>query len=175
MKVFAFVVFIIMFVFLLFYSSNFITEMYNQSNKSESVENVSYDEPDSTSNNDGNSSKEVQKVSNLTKENFYESINQDKLVLVDFYADWCGPCQMLSPIVDEVAGELTDVSFFRLDTDVEEDIALEYQIEYLPTLILFKNGERIDESIGLISKDELISFIASYSSQKSWHKPAKVI
>ena len=93
----------------------------------------------------------------LTNENFDELIN-DELVLVDFYADWCGPCRMLSPIVDEVMEE-NNLKVIKVNVDNHEDIAKKYGIMSIPTLIVFKNGEEQNKSIGLISKEEILEFI----------------
>ncbi len=86
-------------------------------------------------------------------------LNEKGKVLVDFYADWCGPCKMLSPVVEEVAGEKEDVSFYKINVDNAEDISREYGVMSIPTLILFENGNLINKSVGLLSKDELIKFI----------------
>ena len=84
-------------------------------------------------------------VVKLTVENFEQEVLQaEKPVLVDFYADWCGPCKMMSPIVDEIA---------------EEESAQKYRVMSIPTFIAFKNGEEADRQIGAVSKGELLSLI----------------
>ena len=93
----------------------------------------------------------------LTNENFDELVN-DELVLVDFYANWCGPCRMLSPIVDEVASE-NNLKVIKVNVDDHEDIAKKFGIMSIPTLIVFKNGEEKNKSIGLISKEQILEFI----------------
>lgn len=93
----------------------------------------------------------------LENENFDELIN-DELVLVDFYATWCGPCRMLAPIVEEVANE-ENIKLVKVDVDKHEDIAKRFGIMSIPTLILFKKGEESHKNIGLVSKEEIISWI----------------
>ena len=96
------------------------------------------------------------KISDVNEENFEaEVLNSTKRVLIDFYADWCGPCQMLSPLVDEVASENPDYKFVRIDVDTNENLANKYEILYLPTLVLIENGEEIARSIGYIEKDAI--------------------
>lgn len=100
------------------------------------------------------------KVIEVNENNFEEEVlNSEKLVLIDFYADWCEPCKMLSPIIDEVSNEKDNVKFVRIDVDTNDNLATRYQIMYMPTLIIIKNGEEIDRSIGLINKDELLKFV----------------
>lgn len=91
------------------------------------------------------------------KNNFDEEIANRK-VLVDFYADWCGPCRMLSPILDEVVEE-EKIKLVKVNVDNHEDIAKRYGIMSIPTIILFKNGEEVNKNIGLLSKEELIEFL----------------
>ncbi len=90
----------------------------------------------------------------------YREVIKEGYSLVDFYADWCGPCQMLAPIVEEVSNEISSVSFYKLNTDENTQVAIENNISSIPALGLFKDGERIDLSIGLISKEKLIDFIS---------------
>lgn len=81
-------------------------------------------------------------VLHLTKENFEsEVLKSDKKVLVDFWATWCGPCQMVSPIIEELGEELTDVKVCKVDVDKEPEISIQYNIMSIPTLIVFENGE----------------------------------
>lgn len=93
----------------------------------------------------------------LNNENFDELIN-DELVLVDFFATWCGPCRMLSPIIEEVANE-EKVKVIKVDVDKHEDIAKRFGIMSIPTVIVFKNGEEVNKNIGLVSKEEILSWI----------------
>ena len=93
-------------------------------------------------------------VKNITEQDFNKEIKEGK-VLVDCYADWCGPCKMLSPIVDELSEELTDVKFFKLNVDDNQELAQEYQIMSIPTLLIYEDGKLVNTSVGLKSKDEL--------------------
>ena len=93
----------------------------------------------------------------LINENFDELINEER-VLVDFFAEWCGPCRMLSPIIDEVATE-QNIKVVKVNVDNHEDIAKKYGIMSIPTIILFKNGEEVNKNIGLLSKEDLLEFI----------------
>lgn len=96
----------------------------------------------------------------VTAQNFDEEVlNYKGKVLVDFWAEWCGPCMMLSPIVEEVSDELDDVKFCKVNCDEARDLALEYGIMTIPNLLLFENGELKNQSIGYIEKDELVEFV----------------
>ena len=101
-------------------------------------------------------------VLKLTTENFAQEVLQsEKPVLVDFYADWCGPCKMLSPVIDELAGEVSDIKICKVNTDEADTIALKYRVMSIPTLILFKNGEVTATSVGAKSKSEVMNFMKS--------------
>ena len=88
------------------------------------------------------------------EQDFFELIN-NKLVLVDFYATWCGPCRMISPIIDKVAKETTDLMVVKVDVDKYPNIATKYGIMSIPTLKVFKNGKEEKTSIGYIEKDAI--------------------
>lgn len=96
----------------------------------------------------------------LTKDNFKrEALEAQGLVLVDFWASWCGPCRMLSPIVDQLAEERTDVKVGKVNVDEEQDLAQEYRIMTIPTLLLFKDGQRVASSVGVKSKADIVAMI----------------
>ncbi|MBQ3437533.1 MAG: thioredoxin [Fusobacterium sp.] len=96
-----------------------------------------------------------------TKENFKEEVLEAKgVVVVDFGAAWCGPCKSLLPILDEVVAEDPDKKIVKIDIDEQEELAREFKIMSVPTLLVFKNGEVIDKSVGLIQKDEVKSLFA---------------
>ena len=92
----------------------------------------------------------------ITKENFdSEVLKAEGTVLVDFWATWCGPCRMLSPIVDEVASEHPDVKVGKINVDEQPELAQQFGIMSIPTLLVFKNGEKVQESVGLIPKEKV--------------------
>ena len=96
------------------------------------------------------------------KESEFEEVvlKSDKPVVVDIWAEWCGPCKMLKPILDSLADERDDVKFVGVDADDAEDLCMKYGISNIPCLILFKNGEEVDRSIGFIQKPKLEAFIS---------------
>lgn len=92
--------------------------------------------------------------------NFLEIINQDKPVLVDFFADWCGPCKMMSPILKDVKDTLGEkVSIIKIDVDKNKPLAAKYQVRGVPTLILFKSGKQVWRQSGVVQEKELVSII----------------
>ena len=96
-------------------------------------------------------------ITTITTDNFEEEIlKSDKTALVDFYADWCGPCQMMSPIIDEISEELTDVKFGKVNIDDYPEIAANYGIMSIPTLLIFKNGELNNTFVGVTAKDKIL-------------------
>lgn len=93
---------------------------------------------------------------------FSDIINKDKLVLVDFFAEWCGPCKMMSPVLKQVKDNLGNrVSIIKIDVDKNQSLAAKYQVRGVPTLMLFKNGEQVWRQSGLLQKDDLINIITS--------------
>lgn len=96
--------------------------------------------------------------------NFSELINQDKPVLVDFYAAWCGPCKMMSPILKEVKDALKEnVAILKIDVDKNQAIAAKYQVRGVPTLILYKQGKQLWRQSGVVQKRVLVSIINNFS------------
>ena len=98
---------------------------------------------------------------NLTKQNFEEEVMRSDIpVVVDFWATWCGPCQMLAPVLSSVAEEYQNrVKVCKVNVDEAQDLAIEYGVMSIPTLIMFKNGEKVSSSVGLVSKSELKEMI----------------
>ena len=96
--------------------------------------------------------------------NFSEIINKDKPVLIDFFAEWCGPCKMMSPILKDVKKELGEsISILKIDVDKNQELAAKYQVRGVPTMMLFKNGKQLWRQSGLLQKDEIIKVVSSYS------------
>lgn len=100
-------------------------------------------------------------VIKLNNENFKNEVKEsDKVVLVDFYADWCGPCKMMSPIIDEIASEVGDsVKICKLNVDECQEIAIQFDVMSIPTLIIFKEGEVVNTLIGLQDKETILNNI----------------
>lgn len=100
------------------------------------------------------------RVIEVTSSNFNEEvINSSVPVLIDFYADWCGPCKILSPIVEEVSSQYEDVKFVKIDIDSNQDIANDYMITSIPTLVYIKNGEEQNRVLGAVDKDTVETLI----------------
>ena len=98
-------------------------------------------------------------VNSINELDFKGCINVNKKVIVDCYADWCGPCRMYGPIVEEVSKELTDCDFYKLNVDSAREVSIEYGIMSIPTTLIFENGELKEQLVGFRSKDELINII----------------
>ena len=94
----------------------------------------------------------------LDKEDFNKLI-EDDVVIVEMYANWCGPCKILSPILDKVSNNYKDIKFIKVDVDKHDEIARKYGIMSIPTLIFFKDGKVINRHIGLVNEKELDSII----------------
>lgn len=104
--------------------------------------------------------KEELNVLEVNDKNFeQEVLKSDIPVLVDFYANWCGPCKIFSPIVAEVAKEREDVKVVKVNVDEAQETSLKYQIMSIPTLIFIKEGKEANRSVGIINKSELLNFI----------------
>ena len=101
-------------------------------------------------------------VKQLTNEEFEKNVkSSDKIVFVDFYADWCGPCRMMAPIVEEISEEVDGVDFYKVNCDDEQELASKYEVMTIPTLLILKKGEQIKEFIGVTDKDEIIEELNS--------------
>lgn len=96
----------------------------------------------------------------VTSDDFKEVVlNSDKPVLVDFWAKWCGPCQTMGPIVEELADELQDMKVCKLDIDDAMEIARQYRVMSIPTFLIFKDGEVASRTVGEQTKAELMAFV----------------
>ena len=94
----------------------------------------------------------------ITEENFESEVLQsDKTVLIDFYADWCGPCKVLSPIVEEFASENPDIKVVKVNVDEAQNLAINYEVMSIPTLVVIKDGKEVNRRIGVINKTDLMS------------------
>ncbi len=96
----------------------------------------------------------------VNKDNFDKEVLQsEKRVLVDFNAEWCGPCKMMKPVLEEISTSNNDIKIVSINVDNEDELASKYNISSIPCLVLIENGEEINRSVGLISRSELDSFI----------------
>ncbi len=97
----------------------------------------------------------------VTKNDFEEKVtNTTGVVLVDFYADWCGPCKMLAPVVEALAEEMKDIAVYKVNVDEENELAVRFRVMSIPTLIVFKDGVQVKTHMGLCSKAELMEMLS---------------
>jgi len=97
---------------------------------------------------------------NVTWENFEDEVlKSDKPVVVDFWASWCGPCKMLSPVVDQVADEVSDVKVVKVNVDESEPVAIKYNVASIPCLVRFVDGQETGRSVGVIPKPQVEKFV----------------
>lgn len=95
-------------------------------------------------------------ITELTKQNF-EEITKNGICLIDFWASWCGPCRMMSPIIDEIASERLDIRVCKVNTDEQDELAMSFGIVSIPTFVLIKDGVVAAQAVGYMQKDQLIS------------------
>ncbi|MBE6933765.1 MAG: thioredoxin [Ruminococcaceae bacterium] len=99
-------------------------------------------------------------VRNITKENFEKEVmNSEQVVLLDFFATWCGPCRMVSPIIDEIAEENTDIRVGKVDVDVQAELASQFQVYSIPTLVVMKDGKVLTQATGAKSKEQILAML----------------
>lgn len=94
----------------------------------------------------------------VTSQNFEEEVlKSDKTVLVDFYADWCGPCKMLAPVLEGLSEKMDKVTFYKVNVDASSDLAGRYGIQAIPNLVIFKDGKAVDQITGFVPEGEIVS------------------
>lgn len=99
-------------------------------------------------------------VVNLTAENFdNEVVNCSSPVIIDFFATWCGPCKMVSPIIDEIANERSDIKVCKVDVDEQRELATKFGVMSIPTIVALKNGEITNSLVGAVPKSEILKLI----------------
>ena len=99
----------------------------------------------------------------VTKSNFSEEVkNYEGLCVIDLYADWCGPCRMLAPLLDELEREYPDVKFCKINVDEERSLAAEFRVESIPMVAFVKDDTFLDMSVGLVPKESLVSLLEEY-------------
>ena len=102
-------------------------------------------------------------IKNCNENDFEDEVLKSKLpVIVDFWAEWCGPCKMLSPILEELSDEMkNEINVVKINLDENQDLAMKYSIRSIPTLLLFKEGNLVDTKVGLLPKSEIVTWFKS--------------
>ena len=99
-------------------------------------------------------------VITITGSNFEEEVlKSDKTVLLDFWASWCGPCKMLSPVVDQIGEENPDIKVGKVNVDEEMDLARQFNVMSIPTLVVFKDGKQVNQSVGVQPKEAILNMV----------------
>ena len=99
-------------------------------------------------------------VINITSETFQEEVlKSDKPVLLDFWASWCGPCRMVSPVIDEIAGERSDIKVGKVNVDEQQELAAQFQVMSIPTLLVLKDGQVVNKSVGAQPKAKILAML----------------
>ena len=95
----------------------------------------------------------------VTNNNFENLINNNDITLIDFYADWCGPCKALSPVIDEIAKSQTHIAVGKVNVDEEKELANKYRVRSIPTMVVFKGGKEVNRLVGFLPKEEILENI----------------
>ena len=98
-------------------------------------------------------------VLNINKENFDQVLNSDKKVLLDFYADWCGPCRMVSPLVDEIANEHPEYLVGKINVDEQGELAMQFGVSSIPLLVVMQNGQIVNKALGARPKAQILKLL----------------
>ena len=99
-------------------------------------------------------------VININKNNFQEEVmNANQPALVDFWAAWCGPCQMLGPVIEEIAAERNDIKVAKVNVDEQPELASQFQVMSIPTLVVIKDGQIVNKSVGAKPKDQILKML----------------
>ncbi len=97
---------------------------------------------------------------NITKQNFQEEVmNSNKKVLIDFWASWCGPCRMVSPVIEEIATERPDIKVCKVNVDEEQELAAAFQVMSIPALVVMENGKVVNQAVGARPKAQILSLL----------------
>ena len=99
----------------------------------------------------------VKKINSQEFQN--EVLNSKGIALVDLFADWCMPCQMIAPIIEEISNEKADVSFFKINVDVSPEVAVKYGVSSIPTLLIFKDCELVNKAVGAYPKEKIVELL----------------
>ena len=94
-----------------------------------------------------------------SKEQFDEAVKSESLIIVDFWANWCGPCRVLKPLLHKIAGEHPEIQLLTVDVDVNGDLAVQFNIDSIPAVLIFKNGEKIDDFVWVMPENEILEKI----------------
>lgn len=100
----------------------------------------------------------------LIKRNEFETevLNKEGVVLVDFFATWCPPCKMLGPVLEDIASSRSEFDVIKIDIDENQDLAIKYGVEVVPTMVVFKNGKVVDKLVGFMSKETIVDKVSEH-------------